>query len=180
MSERTILNLKGVNGDIDKLIGVVNKTAIDMGVEENHLFRKNSYNHPVAIDKHVAHDGSFEAFPNRLTRKTPEVLSAFKKFEDVLGISDLTLSRYITRFQPKDFLLWRQHKEGIAKFISIATTQAHLNFKDETILFPPYYGIIFNPSDIHAVMDVKAVENWIVFLIPKHSQPMKQFYENNC
>jgi hypothetical protein len=175
---RTILDLREFKPYIDNIIAAADDIAKQFNLEPNHLFKKVSHNHPMAECPNSV-DARFEAIPNKLIRKSRSILDPFKQMESAMEINDLILTRYITRFQPDDFLNWRKNKECIAKFLSISTTNTHLLFKDERIHFPPYYGIIFNQRDTYSVTDVKEMENWIVFMIPEHSDPLRK-YEIYC
>jgi hypothetical protein len=166
--DRHILDLQFAKNDIDGVVNSCEVFAEKSGITTRHLFRKNSYNHSMAEILND-HDGSFEAIPNRLIRKTPELLYPFKELENTLNISDWILTRYMTRFQPADFLKWRENiYKSIGKFLSISTTGGKITFKDTTILVPKYHAIMFNPLDTYCILPPEKCENWIVFMIPQH------------
>ena len=177
MTYRKIYNLEKFSGNINNILIEADILAKSYDLEPNHYFKKDSYYHPASISKE-SHDGSFEAIPNRLIRKSRPVLEAFKGLEDDLGITGTVLTRYITRFHPGDFLEWRKREGSIGKYLLISTTNCKLQFQDETIFMNPNKGIMYKPDDIHAVKDVADMQNFIVFMISDYYEGL-QDYEIN-
>lgn len=174
---RNIYNVTQFQPYIDNIINCADTLANQYGLENGRYFKKNSFNHPTALVLNEL-DGTFDAIPNRLIRKTPNLLNTFKDLERAMNIDSLILTRYITRFQPDDFLKWRKSKKSIGKFLSISTTDTHLSFLNELIVFKPYHAISFNTQDTYSITNVKNMENWIVFMIPDHEYPLKDYELN--
>lgn len=171
---RDIYNLENFKDIIDNVMVSAESSISSFDLEPDHYFKKESYGHPTAELKN-GHDGSFEAIPNRFIRKTPELLHTFKELEEALEISDLILTRYITKFQPEDFLTWRANLRSVGKFFSISTTKCHIQFKDEIIILPPYRAISFNQRDTYSIPNATETENWIVLMIPEIETPLEDY-----
>jgi len=177
LTYRKIYNLEKFGSKITNILNEADILAKSYDLESNHYFKKNSYYHPASISKE-SHDGSFEAIPNRLIRKNRPILASFKELESDLGINGVVLSRYITRFQPGDFLEWRKREGSIGKYLLISTTNCKLQFQDETIFMNPYKGVVYKANDIHAVKDVVEMQNFIVFMISDYYEGLEQYEIN--